>query len=97
MVSKRSASNLKRLRWFVYILRASDDTLYTGIARDAEKRLRSHNTKKGSKYLRGKGPYELVYREIRFGRSSASKREAQIKSLTRTQKKELILEDHRSQ
>ena len=84
------AHHSKRLRWHVYILQASDQTLYTGIARDASKRLLAHNTKKGSRYLRGRAPYEIVYREIRFGRSSASKREAQIKNLTRGQKKELI-------
>jgi putative endonuclease len=86
----------KLLRWFVYVLRAVDGTLYTGIARDTAKRLGAHGSKKGSRYLRGRGPYELVHREVRFGRSSASKREAEIKSLSRQKKLELIRENHAS-
>ncbi len=80
----------KRLRWFIYIVEASDGTFYTGIARDVTKRLQTHDSGKGSRYLRGRGPYTLVHREVRFGLSSALKREVQIKNLTRTQKEELI-------
>lgn len=82
----------KRLRWFVYIVRATDGTLYTGIARDIAKRLQTHGSGKGSRYLRGRGPYTLVHHEVRFGLSSALKREIQIKDLTRAQKEDLIRE-----
>ena len=80
----------KRARWFVYIVTTSNQTLYTGIARDADKRLDEHRAGRGSRYLRGRAPLKMVYKEARFGRSSALKREAQIKSLTRKQKLELI-------
>jgi putative endonuclease len=71
-------------------VRASDGTLYTGIARDVQKRLSAHVSGKGSRYLRGRAPIELVYREPHLNRSSALKREAQIKKLTRAQKQRLI-------
>ena len=85
----------KQPRWYVYILRASG-TLYTGITRDIQKRLSAHASGKGSRYLRGKGPLELVHREVRYGRSNAQKREAAIKALTRPQKMELIGETDKS-
>ena len=50
-------------KWELYILLCGDGTLYTGIARDAEKRLKLHESGKGAKYTRGRGPLRLVYRE----------------------------------
>ena len=50
--------------WELYILRCGDGTLYTGIARDADKRLAMHRSGKGAKYTRGRGPLTLCYREI---------------------------------
>lgn len=76
--------------WEVYILRMKDGTLYTGIARDAEKRLQVHNSGKGAKYTRSRLPAVLVYRENSPDYSSALKREAAIKKLSRTEKEHLI-------
>ena len=76
--------------WSVYILRCADGTLYTGIAPDVEKRLQKHNEGKGAKYTRGRGPVELVYREELANRAEASKREYQIKQLSRPEKLALI-------
>ena len=76
--------------WTVYILRCADGTLYTGIAPDVEKRLQKHNEGKGAKYTRGRTPVELVYREEHPNRAEASKREYQIKQLSRAEKLELI-------
>ena len=76
--------------WSVYILRCADGTLYTGIAPDVEKRLQKHNEGKGAKYTRGRGPVELVYREELANRAEASKREYQIKQLSRPEKLMLI-------
>ena len=87
----------KRRRFFVYVVQARDETLYTGIARDTDKRLGVHLNGAGSRYLRGRAPLKLVYREIRFGLSSALKREAEIKKLSRKQKLRLIDEDNRSE
>ena len=76
--------------WTVYILRCADGTLYTGIAPNVEKRLQKHNEGKGAKYTRGRTPVELVYREEHPNRAEASKREYQIKQLSRAEKLELI-------
>lgn len=76
--------------YWVYILRCRDDTLYTGITDDVERRLKAHNSGKGAKYTRGRGPVELVYREEQPDKSAALKRERAIKKLTRTEKLALI-------
>ena len=76
--------------WYLYILRCGDGSLYTGITTDVEKRFEAHNSGKGAKYTRGRGPLELVYREICQDHSHALKRERQIKALPREKKLELI-------
>ena len=76
--------------YWVYILRCSDGTLYTGITDDVERRLKAHNNGKGAKYTRGRGPVELVYQEQQSDKSAALKREAAIKKLSRTEKLSLI-------
>lgn len=77
--------------WYVYIVRCSDDSLYTGIARDLQQRIDEHNEgKRGARYTRGRRPVELVYRESAADRSSAQRREYRIKQLSRAQKRRLI-------
>ncbi len=76
--------------WYLYILRCGDDSLYTGITTDVEKRLEAHRSGKGAKYTRGRGPLELVYREACGTHSDALKRELEIKKMSREQKQELI-------
>lgn len=76
--------------WYLYILRCGDDTLYTGITNDVEKRLEAHRAGKGAKYTRGRSPLELAYREHCGSHSDALKREAAVKKLTRQQKEALI-------
>jgi len=76
--------------WQVYIIEASDSKLYTGITTDIEHRWSSHCTGKGAKFFRGRLPKKICYLEDKHTRSSASKREAEIKKLTRTQKQMLI-------
>ena len=75
---------------WVYILRCADNTLYTGVAADVEKRLEQHNSGHGAKYTRGRGPVRVVYRQLCPDRPTALRREAAIKKLTRQQKEELI-------
>lgn len=74
----------------MYILRCGDSSLYTGIAADVEERMRQHRSGKGAKYTRGRGPLELVYTEQCPDKSTALRREHQIKSLSRTEKLALI-------
>ena len=77
-------------QWYLYILRCRDNTLYTGITTDVEKRLEAHRSGKGAKYTRGRAPLELVYREACGGHSDALKREAEIKKLSRQAKEALV-------
>jgi len=78
--------------YYVYILCCNDDTLYTGIATDLERRVKEHNTSaKGAKYTRVRRPVSLVYSETYPDRSSASKREYEIKKkMSRVEKLVLI-------
>lgn len=76
--------------WYLYILRCRDDTLYTGITTDVEKRLEAHRAGKGAKYTRGRAPLELVYREECGDHSAALHREIEVKALTREEKLKLI-------
>jgi len=75
---------------FVYMVRCADGTLYTGYARDPDKRTRLHNSGRGAKYTSCRLPVSLVYSEPCESRSEALKREYQLKSLSRTAK-ELLL------
>ena len=77
-------------KWYLYILRCGDNTLYTGITTDVAKRLEAHRSGKGAKYTRGRIPLELVYQEECENHSQALKREWEIKALTRMQKEKLI-------
>ena len=77
------------MAWYVYMLRCGDDTLYTGMTDDVEKRFAAHAAGRGAKYTRGRGPLELVYTEELPDKSAALKREAAIKKLSRAQKLEL--------
>ena len=76
--------------WKLYILRCGDGTLYTGITTDVEKRFAVHQSGKGAKYTRGRGPLALVYSEECGDHSSALKREYAIKQLPRSEKLKLI-------
>jgi len=78
--------------FYVYILRTSKNTLYTGQTNDLEKRLKEHKTKspKSSKYVRSFDSVELVYSEEYTTRGEAMKREAEIKRLSKKQKEVLI-------
>ena len=77
-------------QWVVYILRCADDTLYTGITDDLQRRLRLHSEGKGAKYTRGRGPVELLWSAPCESHSDALKRECAIKRLSRAQKLSLI-------
>lgn len=77
--------------WFVYILRCSDGSLYTGTTTDPARRLDEHNRKKsGARYTRSRRPVALVYAEKSPSRSTANKREYAIKRLSRKEKEQLI-------
>lgn len=77
-------------KWWVYILRCKDGSLYCGSTNDVSARFRAHSEGRGAKYTRGRGPLELVYTEACDDKSAALKRECEIKALTRQRKLELI-------
>jgi putative endonuclease len=76
--------------WWIYIVECLDGTYYTGISPDINNRIEKHNLGTGAKYTKFRRPVTLLYYEKHKNRSGATKREIQIKKLTRDQKKELI-------
>lgn len=75
---------------YTYILKCSDNTLYTGWTNDLEKRLKAHNEGKGAKYTKTRLPVEMVYYESFENKVDAMKREYAIKQLSRKEKLKLI-------
>lgn len=75
---------------YVYILKCSDNTLYTGWTTNLEKRLKVHNSGKGAKYTRVRLPVEIVYFEEFEDKKDAMKKEYAIKQLSRQEKLKLI-------
>lgn len=76
--------------WVVYILQCIDETLYTGITNNLEKRIKQHNSNKGAKYTRGRGPVKLVFFTSVDDKSQAAKEEYRIKKLSKEKKLEMI-------
>ena len=77
--------------WSLYIIEASDRSLYTGITTDVERRFSEHlDGPRGARYFNGRKPMKILYREDGHDRVSASRREAEIKKLSRNAKQQLI-------
>jgi putative endonuclease len=76
--------------WSIYLLRCADGSVYTGIATDVSRRISEHEQgKRGAKYLRGRGPFELVYQRAVGDRSVATRIEYCVKQLSRSEKENL--------
>jgi predicted GIY-YIG superfamily endonuclease len=84
-MAKRSGT-----KWFVYLLRCGDGTLYTGITKDVTRRTQQHNAGTASRYTRSRLPVALVYQESAPSQSLALKREVTIKAMSRMEKESLI-------
>lgn len=80
--------------FYAYIIRCADGSFYCGYTTDVEKRFEKHKSGKGAKYTRSHLPLEIVYIEEFESKSDALKRECEIKSMTRSQKKKLINSDY---
>lgn len=78
------------MRWFVYLARCRDGSLYTGITTDPPSRVRAHNAGLGAKYTRTRGPVTLVHVEAAAGRGAALRRERMIKRWPRAEKERLV-------
>jgi putative endonuclease len=76
----------KRKAWVVYILRCSDDSLYTGMTNNIERRFASHNQGKAAKYTRSRRPVKLQATSAKMERSNAMRLEIKIKKLPKTRK-----------
>ena len=76
--------------WSLYIIRSKDKSLYTGITLDVSRRFKEHSEGKGSKYLRGRGPFQLIFEKKIGSRSAAQMMESKIKKMTKTEKESLI-------
>lgn len=76
--------------YYVYILKCSDNTLYTGYTNNLKKRLDTHNNRKGAKYTRGRIPVTLVYSQEFASKIDAQRQERTIKKLSRKEKLKLI-------
>lgn len=81
---------------YVYILKCSDETLYTGWTTDLKKRIKTHNSGKGAKYTRGRTPVKLIYYEKYDDKLIAQRREREIKKLKRDKKIKLIEDNNNS-
>jgi len=79
------------VNWCVYMILCSDNSLYTGITSDIDRRIDQHAARRGAKYFRGRTPRRVVYLESGHDRSSATQREAAIKKLRRLQTDCLIV------
>ena len=80
----------KSTLWYIYIILCSDNSLYTGITTDVERRFSQHAEGRGAKYFRGRQPLQVVYCESGHNRSSASSREIRIKAMNRADKMLLV-------
>ncbi len=76
--------------WWLYIIRCRGGALYTGITTDVARRFSEHKSGKGAKYLRGRAPLELVFRQQIGSHSQALKAELAVKKLSKTEKEQII-------
>ena len=90
MQKKEKKSRKKSEKWFLYILRCNDLSLYTGITKDIEQRFKKHSTGKGARYTRTRRPLEVVYQETCKTRTAALVRECETKAFSRPKKLAMI-------
>jgi len=82
------------MKYYLYIIKTVDDTLYCGIALDVKKRFEQHkNSKLGAKYLKAHPPKEIVYVDFFDDKSNALKEEIRIKKLKKQEKLRLITDN----
>lgn len=88
--NQKKAGKNRAEKWFLYMLKCADTTLYTGVAKDIEKRFKVHSLGKGARYTRARLPLEVVYRETCKSRTDALVREFKIKKWTPKRKRTLV-------
>ncbi len=85
-----SSATVSETTWYIYMVECSDQSLYTGVAKDVQARVCQHNNGLGAKYTMARRPVELVYVEKFEGRGAALRREHAIKRLQTAAKRQLI-------
>ena len=88
--NQKKAGKKRAEKWFLYMLKCADTTLYTGIAKNIEKRFKVHSSGKGARYTRARLPVEIVYRETCRSRTDALVREFKVKKLSPKRKRILV-------
>jgi len=78
------------MSFYMYLARCADDTLYCGYCKDVSEREATHNSGKGAKYTRARGPVKMVYTESFETKSEAMKREYEVKKFSKVQKEKLV-------
>ncbi len=76
--------------WYLYLVRCGDGSLYTGVTTDVERRFKTHQEDQGAKYLRGRGPLALVYKEKIGAKRLAFKAEHAVKRWPKSKKEKLV-------
>ncbi len=89
--SPHKTTRSRSVRWYLYLMACSDGTFYTGITTDLARRLSEHNNGTASRYTRSRLPVKLIYQERCQNKSSALKKECEIKALSRKEKEHYIL------
>ena len=80
-------------QWYTYMVRCNDNSLYTGVTTDLQRRVYEHNgVKKGAKYTKNKQPVVLVYYQMKTSRSTACQYEYKLKQLSKLQKEVIVSE-----
>jgi putative endonuclease len=87
---RRGAKRRAEKPWFLYILKCSDNSFYTGITNDLSRRLKMHSSGRASHYTRTHGPVELLYQELCGSRTEALVRECAVKAFSKKKKEELV-------
>lgn len=91
MTTQSMTEHNKTTAWWVYLLRCNDNSLYAGVTTDIQRRVTEHNNSKlGAKYTRARRPVSLAYLEAADNKSSACKREYQIRHFTKVKKEQLV-------
>ncbi|WP_299013432.1 GIY-YIG nuclease family protein [uncultured Photobacterium sp.] len=91
VVEKKDKAQLKAAEWWVYLIRTASDHLYCGVTTDVERRFREHqNSKKGAKFLKGKGPLVLAWSELVGDKKKAMQLEYRIKRLSKAKKESIV-------
>jgi len=78
------------MNWYVYIIECRDDKLYTGITTNVEQRIKEHNSGKGCRFTKFRGPVKLLYKKKFSDRKEAGRKEREIKGLSRAKKLKLV-------